>query len=178
MLQNCEKQLHCQICSNLKEMKGFLLCETVNLCWLWIDKTKHHVHSPKRSSYYLSSADSWQLSEIKYPGTRGIVSLLFCFSRTIGRENQASKWPKDIIKNESRESSCNLLSRNHAMTVTLNVGAVLLFSQQANWLTLFIWSYSWVCSQSPLITIHLWMSTGNLLEEACAQWKWDVGKPM
>ena len=116
---------------------------------LTTNRSKHHVRSPKRSSYYLASAGSWQFSEIKHPGTSGIVSVLFFFYWTIVRENKAPKRPKDFIENESRGSSRTLLSRKHAITATSSVGAVSWFSQQANWFTFFFWSHSRVCSQIP-----------------------------
>ena len=62
-----------------------------------IDRSKHHMRSPKHSSYYLASAGSWQFSEIKYPGTSGIVPVLFFLSQTIGCENKLSKQPKDLV---------------------------------------------------------------------------------
>ena len=53
--RDCEKRLHGS--SDLfrsQEAERILLCETVNLCWQWI-QSKHHVCVPKRGSYYLAN---------------------------------------------------------------------------------------------------------------------------
>ena len=66
-------------------MKGFFSVRNGKFVLTPVIKTSRA--SPKRGSCYLASAGSWQFSEIKHPGTSGIVSVLFVLASFRGFAN-------------------------------------------------------------------------------------------
>ena len=160
MLRNYEKRLYRQICSNLKKMKGFLLCEKVNSCWRWMDQ---NITCVRQNVSSLASLAAGSLLKSR------IESVLFFFSWTIVRENKALNGSG--LKTESKTNPENRrVSCWHATTRwPWHWMSAQWFSQQANWFTLFIWGHSRVCSQSRLIlflqhqnpSLHLASQTGD-----------------
>ena len=115
--RDCGKRLHRLLESfRSQEAERIFLCETVNLCWQWI-QSKHYVRVPKRGSYFL-------------------------------------------LNNSVR-------SRNHTMSMTLNLGAVGIIWPASKPVHIRYLKplHSRVCSQSSLIYICCYVTRQLMAKE-------------
>ena len=127
-VRDCEKPLHGS--SDLSRSQGaemILLCETVNSCWQWI-QSKHHVRVRKRGSYYLVNNSVRSRNPVVtqrsrssfFIGSAWVAPLLFLGLR------QLFGVLAYCVFNQWREVFLEVRGhpRNHAISVTLNLGAV------------------------------------------------------